>query len=77
MSDPFLFAGRSDAGAVRGVADGLASRGLTLTVVASTGPLVTLGARRGERQCPLSAVREAIRYVKSGQAKGKVVINID
>jgi hypothetical protein len=46
VSDPFLFAGRSDAGAIRGVADGLAGRGLTLTVVAPTGPLVTLGAPR-------------------------------
>ena len=46
VSDPFLFAGRSDAGAIRGVADGLASRGLTLTVVAPAGPLVTLGAPR-------------------------------
>ena len=46
VSDPFLFAGRSDAGAIRGVADGLARRGLTLTVVAPTGPLVTLGAPR-------------------------------
>ena len=46
VSDPFLFAGRSDAGAIRGVADGLARRGLTVTVVAPTGPLVTLGAPR-------------------------------
>jgi hypothetical protein len=46
VSDPFLFAGRSDAGAVRGLAGLLARQGLTLTVVAPAGPLVTLGVRR-------------------------------
>ena len=46
VSDPFLFAGRSDASAVRGVADGLARHGVSLTVVAPTGPLVTLGVAR-------------------------------
>lgn len=44
VSDPFVFAGRSDARAVSAVADALAARGLTVTVVASSGPLVTLGA---------------------------------
>ncbi|MGZ5404302.1 MAG: hypothetical protein ACXWDL_06600, partial [Nocardioides sp.] len=46
VSDPFLFAGRSDAAAVRGVADGLARLGISLTVVAPAGPLVTLGVPR-------------------------------
>ena len=46
VSDPFLFAGRSDASAVRGIADGLARQGLCLTVVAPAGPLVTLGVLR-------------------------------
>jgi hypothetical protein len=46
VSDPFLFAGRSDAAAIRGLADGLARQGLSLTVVAPSGPLVTLGAPR-------------------------------
>ena len=46
VSQPFLFAGRSDAGAIRGLADGLARQGLTLTVTSPAGPLVTLGARR-------------------------------
>jgi hypothetical protein len=46
VSDPSLFAGRSDASAVRGFADGLARQGLRLTVVAPAGPLVTLGVPR-------------------------------
>ena len=46
VSQPFLFAGRSDAGAIRGLADGLARQGLTVTVTSPAGPLVTLGARR-------------------------------
>ena len=46
VSDPFLFAGRSDASAVRGIADGLASQGVSLSVVAPAGPLVTLGVPR-------------------------------
>jgi hypothetical protein len=44
VSDPLAFAGRSDARAVRGIAAALAARGLSLTVVAPSGPLVTLGA---------------------------------
>jgi Inner membrane component of T3SS, cytoplasmic domain len=44
VSDPLLFAGRSDARAVRGIADALAARGVSITVVAPSGPLVTLGA---------------------------------
>jgi len=43
VSDPFLFAGRSDASGVRGIAAGLARQGLSVTVVAPAGPLVTLG----------------------------------
>lgn len=46
ISDPFLFAGRSDASAVRGLAAGLARQGVALTVVAPAGPLVTLGVPR-------------------------------
>ncbi len=46
VSDPLVFAGRSDARAVRGIAASLASRGVSLTVVAPSGPLVTLGAPR-------------------------------
>ncbi|MEO6509388.1 MAG: FHA domain-containing protein [Nocardioides sp.] len=46
VSHPFLFAGRSDAGAIRGVAEGLARQGLTVTVTSPAGPLVTLGGRR-------------------------------
>ena len=43
ISDPSLFAGRSDASAVRGIADTLASQGLSVTVVTPAGPLVALG----------------------------------
>jgi hypothetical protein len=46
VSQPFLFAGRSDAAAIRGIAKGLADRGLSVTVVAPAGPLVTLGVAR-------------------------------
>ncbi len=46
VSDPFLFAGRRDAGAIRALADGLAARNLSLTVVTPAGPLVTLGGTR-------------------------------
>ena len=38
VSDPFVFAGRNDASAVRGVADALAERGLTVTVVTCSVP---------------------------------------
>jgi hypothetical protein len=44
VSDPLAFAGRSDARAVRGIAAALVACGLSLTVVAPSGPLVTLGA---------------------------------
>jgi hypothetical protein len=46
LTDPSLFAGRSDVSAVRGLADGLARQGFRLTVVAPAGPLVTLGVPR-------------------------------
>ncbi len=46
VSDPFVFAGRSDAGAIRGLAAGLAQQGVSITVVAPAGPLVTLGVSR-------------------------------
>ncbi len=44
VSSPFLFAGRADSGAIRGLARGLAAHDMSITVVAPTGPLVTLGA---------------------------------
>lgn len=44
VSDPAMFAGRKDSGAVRGLAGALARHGLSVTVVAPSGPLVTLGA---------------------------------
>lgn len=46
ISHPFLFAGRSDSGAIRGLAKALADRGLSMRVVAPSGPLATLGAAR-------------------------------
>lgn len=46
VSDPILFTGRSDAGAVRGLAKSLAGQGLLLRVIAPSGPLVTLGAAK-------------------------------
>lgn len=46
VSDPFLFAGKTDASAVRGISDGLARQGVSLTVVSPAGPLVTLGVPR-------------------------------
>jgi hypothetical protein len=46
LSDPSVFAGRSDSRAVRGIARGLARRGVSVTVRVPSGPLVTLGAAR-------------------------------
>jgi hypothetical protein len=46
VSHPHLFAGRSDRNAIRGLAKGLADRGLSLSVVTPSGPLVTLGAAK-------------------------------
>jgi len=46
VDNSFVFAGRRDAAAIRGVAAGLAHRGISVTVVDPSGPLVTLGARR-------------------------------
>lgn len=46
LSQPLLFAGRSDSGSIRSLATGLADRGLSIKVVAPSGPLVTLGAAR-------------------------------
>lgn len=46
VDNSFVFAGRRDASAIRGLAEGLAHRGLSVTVVDPSGPLVTLGARR-------------------------------
>ena len=47
VSDPFVFAGRSDAAAIRGLADGLAdARTVASRVVTPPGPLVALGAHQ-------------------------------
>jgi len=46
VSNPVMFAGRTDAQAVRGLAKGLADQGLSLSVVAPHGPLITLGTTR-------------------------------
>jgi hypothetical protein len=46
VDDSFVLAGRQDAAAIRGLAEGLAHRGLTIAVIGPSGPLVTLGARR-------------------------------
>jgi len=46
VSHPSLFGGRSDAGVIRGLANGLAGKGLSIRVVTPSGPLVTLGAPR-------------------------------
>ena len=46
VSDPSLFAGRADSGTIRGLAQALAATGLSVSVVSSSGPLVTLGAPR-------------------------------
>jgi hypothetical protein len=46
VSDPFVFAGRSDAAAIRGLADTLANAGLSINVVTPAGPLVALGSTR-------------------------------
>jgi len=46
VSNPLLFTGPSDAGSIRGLAKGLAAKGVSLSVVTPCGPLVTLGAVR-------------------------------
>jgi hypothetical protein len=46
VSDSSLFAGRADSGAIRGLAQALAGQGLSVSVVSSSGPLVTLGVPR-------------------------------
>ena len=46
VSDPLAFAGRKDSPAVRLLAQALADAGVAVTVVAPSGPLVTLGAPR-------------------------------
>jgi hypothetical protein len=46
VSDPILFAGKSDASALRGLAKALASQGLLLSVSGPSGPLATLGVPR-------------------------------
>ncbi|HSJ20910.1 MAG TPA: FHA domain-containing protein [Nocardioidaceae bacterium] len=45
VDDSFVLAGRKDAAAIRGLAEGLAHRGLSIAVIGPSGPLVTLGAR--------------------------------
>jgi len=49
VSDPFAFAGRQDSSAIRLAAEVLARRGVSVTVVAPSGPVVTLGAHRPPR----------------------------
>ena len=44
VSSPVLFAGRSDLGAIRGLARALAGKGFSVSVVSPSGPFVTLGA---------------------------------
>jgi FHA domain len=46
VNNPALFAGRADSAVIKGVARALAERGLSVSVVSSSGPLVTLGATR-------------------------------
>jgi hypothetical protein len=46
VSDPHVFAGRSDSRSVSGIARALAAQGVSMTVVAPSGPLVTLGVAR-------------------------------
>lgn len=46
VSDPFAFAARRDSPAIRLAAKALAEQGVALTVVAPSGPIVTLGAPR-------------------------------
>ncbi len=46
VSDPVLFAGRADSGAIRGLAQALAGKGLSVRVISTSGLLVTLGASR-------------------------------
>ncbi|MGI8612419.1 MAG: FHA domain-containing protein [Nocardioidaceae bacterium] len=46
VSHPFLFAGRADSGAIRGLAKELADRGVSISVITPSGPLVTLGTAR-------------------------------
>src|SRR3954454_9410414 len=43
VSDPHVFAGRSDSRSVSGIARALTEQGVSMTVVAPSGPLVTLG----------------------------------
>lgn len=49
VSDPFAFAGRRDSPAIRLAAKALADQGVAVTVVAPSGPVVTLGAHRPPR----------------------------
>jgi hypothetical protein len=46
VSDPLIFSGRADSGAIRGLAQSLAGNGLSVNVVSPSGLLVTLGGPR-------------------------------
>ncbi|MDX6309272.1 MAG: hypothetical protein QOI06_2318 [Nocardioidaceae bacterium] len=46
VSSPAMFTGRSDAGALRGLAQALADKGLAISVVSPAGPVATLGVER-------------------------------
>ena len=75
VDDSFVFAGRRDAGAIRGLADGLAERGLTITVIDPSGPLVTLDLRRfylrdltftGSTVTPPGVIAALVRHLEAG-----------
>ena len=46
VDDSTVLAGRKDAAAIRGLAEGLAHQGISIAVIGPSGPLVTLGVRR-------------------------------
>jgi hypothetical protein len=46
VSQPLIFAGRADSAVIKGLARALAGQGLSVCVVSTSGPLVTLGATR-------------------------------
>ncbi len=78
VSDPTVFAGRSDAPLLRGLAASLAARRLTVRVVSDTGPLVTLGVPRsswlqrrltGSRHMRVDSLR-GVLPVARGRSRG-------
>ena len=78
VSDHSVFAGRSDASAIRGLARGLAEWGLTIRVSTDAGPLVTLGSGQapwwqrwltGSRHIRIESGR-ALRTLARGRLRG-------